>query len=161
MTITHFKGADVKVNGELPKVGTQAPDFSLVKTDLSNLQLSDLRGKKVILNIFPSIDTSVCATSVRKFNQKASTMENTVVLCISKDLPFAQARFCGAEGLNNVITLSDFRKTDFTDSYGLLMMDGPLAGLLARCIIVINEEGKIIYTQLVDEITNEPDYENV
>jgi len=161
MTITHFKGADVKVNGELPKVGTQAPDFSLVKTDLSNLQLSDLRGKKVILNIFPSIDTSVCATSVRKFNQKASTMENTVVLCISKDLPFAQARFCGSEGLNNVITLSDFRKTDFTDSYGLLMMDGPLAGLLARCIIVINEEGKIIYTQLVDEITNEPDYENV
>lgn len=159
MAITHFQGAVVHTSGNLPKIGSKATDFSLVKGDLSTMTLADVKGKKVVLNIFPSIDTGVCAASVRHFNEAASNLKNTVVLCISKDLPFAQSRFCGAEGLNNVVTLSEFRNNDFSNAYGVLEMDGPLAGLLARAVVVIDENGIVKYTQLVDEITTEPNYE--
>ena len=158
MSIIHFKGMEVHTNGELPKIGVSAPTFSLIKNDLSTLALSDLKGKKVILNIFPSIDTGVCAASVRRFNKEAASLTNVVVLCISKDLPFAQARFCGAEGIENVITGSDFRTQTFAEQYGILQLDGILAGLLARAVVVIDENGIVKYTQLVDEITTEPDY---
>ena len=156
---THFKGTAVKTNGELPKVGSSAPNFSLVKGDLSTLSLADLKGKRVLLNIFPSIDTGTCAASVRRFNKEAAGLANTMVLCISKDLPFAQSRFCGAEGIDQVITLSDFRTSEFADNYGVLQADGVLLGLLARAVVVINEEGKVLYSELVNEITEEPDYE--
>ncbi len=159
MATVTFKGTPCNLSGELPAAGSAAPEFSLVNGDLATITLKEFTGKKVILNIFPSIDTSVCATSVRTFNKKASELANTVVLCISKDLPFAQGRFCGAEGLKDVITLSDFRTADFVDKYGLLITDGPLAGLLARAVVVINEEGKITYTELVPEIAQEPDYD--
>ena len=145
--------------GELPAVSTKAPNFSLVGTDLSVKTLEDFAGKRVVLNIFPSVDTPTCATSVRKFNEEVSKLENTVVLCISRDLPFAQNRFCGAEGLDNVIMLSDFRAGEFGKTYGVELVDGPLKGLLARAVIVLNEEGKIVYTELVSEITTEPNYE--
>ena len=159
MGTTKFKGQPVKVAGEFIKVGEKAPDFELVKADLSTLSLKDLKGKKVILNIFPSIDTGVCATSVRKFNQLAANLKDTIVLAISKDLPFASGRFCSVEGIENVIPLSDFRKTDFDKNYGVLIEDGPLAGLLARSIVVIDPDGKVIYTEMVPEITEEPNYE--
>lgn len=133
-------------------------DFELLKTDLSTVKLSDFAGKKIILNIFPSIDTGTCATSVRKFNTKANELENTVVLCVSRDLPFAQKRFCGAEGLENVHPLSDFRTGKFGDDYGLTITTGPLAGLHSRVVIVINENGEIIYTEQVSEIADEPNY---
>jgi len=139
-------------------VGTEAPDFVLVKSDLSEVTLSGLKGKHVVLNIFPSIDTGVCAASVRRFNKEASALNNTTVLCISADLPFAAGRFCGAEGLENVITLSTFRDSSFADQYGVLMTDGPLRGLLARAVVVVNPEGKVVYTELVPEIAQEPDY---
>lgn len=154
-----FKGNEIHTNGTLPAVGAEAPNFTGVKSDLSELSLNDLKGKKVILNIFPSLDTSVCATSVRKFNQKAASLPNTVVLAISKDLPFAQGRFCSAEGITNVIPLSAFRCDCFENKYGVLMTDGPLKGLLARAVVVVDENGKIIYTELVPEITQEPNYE--
>lgn len=154
-----FKGNDIHTNSTLPAVGAEAPNFTGVKSDLSELSLIDLKGKKVILNIFPSLDTSVCATSVRKFNQKAASLPNTVVLAISKDLPFAQGRFCSAEGITNVIPLSAFRSDDLENKYGVLMTDGPLKGLLARAVIVVDEQGKIIYTELVPEIAQEPNYE--
>ena len=142
------------------KAGTSAPEFTLVKGDLSNYTLKDGKGKYLILNIFPSMDTGVCATSVRKFNQLAANQPNTVVLAISKDLPFAQGRFCTTEGITNVIPLSDYRYTsDFAEKYGVLMTDGPLAGLLARSVVVIDPEGKVVYTELVPEITQEPNYE--
>ncbi|MDR2684991.1 MAG: thiol peroxidase [Prevotellaceae bacterium] len=157
--ITHFKSTEVHTNGELPKVGTIAPNFTLVKNDLSPLSLSEFRGKKVILNIFPSIDTGVCAMSVRRFNKEAAELKNTAVLCISKDLPFAQGRFCGAEGIENVITLSDFRTDEFVKNYGVLQTDGVLAGLLARAVVVIDENCVVKHTQLVEEITTEPNYE--
>lgn len=156
-----FKGTPVNTQGELPKTGKKAPDFTLVKGDLSNLKLSDLKGKRIVLNIFPSLDTSVCATSVRKFNEMASKLKNTVILAISKDLPFAQSRFCTTEGINNVIAVSDFRGTDFSKNYGIQMADGPLAGLLARSVVVIDENGEIIYEELVPEIAQEPNYEAV
>ena len=156
---TKFKGAPVHLIGEFVRVGAKAPNFELVKADLSSLSLESLKGKKVLLNIFPSLDTAVCATSVRKFNQKAADLSNTVVLAISKDLPFAQSRFCTTEGIKNVETLSDFKYSNFSEAYGLRMSDGPLAGLLARAVIVINEDGEVIYTELVPEITQEPDYE--
>lgn len=159
MATTKFKGTPVALIGEFVMNGNKAPDFKLTKTDLSTLSLSDLKGKKVILNIFPSLDTSVCATSVRKFNKMAAALNNTAVLAISKDLPFAHARFCTTEGIDNVIPLSDFRVSGFDKAYGVLMEDGPLYGLLARSVVVINEEGEIIYTELVPEITQEPDYE--
>ncbi|MCI1780063.1 MAG: thiol peroxidase [Bacteroidales bacterium] len=160
MATTHFKGSIVKTNGELPPVGSQAPDFNLVKNDLSTVSLRDFKGRKLILNIFPSLDTGVCATSVRKFNKEAASLPNTSVLCISRDLPFAQARFCGVEGIKNAITLSEYRDSNFSKSYGVLQLEGPLQGLLARCVIVLDEKGIVKYTQLVDEITNEPDYQS-
>ncbi len=156
-TIT-IKGNEVHTTGNLPQTGEQAPEFSLVASDLSEKQLSDYKGKKVVLNIFPSIDTNTCAMSVRKFNQEASKLENTVVLCISRDLPFAQGRFCAAEGLENVITLSAFR-SGFGKDYGLEFADGPLRGLLSRVVLVLNESGKVVYQQQVSETTEEPDYE--
>lgn len=159
MAVTHFKGAVVNTNGELPKVGSKAPAFTLVKNDLSTLSLSELRGKKIVLNIFPSLDTSVCATSVRKFNQEAANLKNTVVLCVSRDLPFAQARFCGVEGIENAITVSEFRDNKFSSAYGVMQMDGPLEGLLARAVVVLDEAGIVKYSHLVDEIAEEPDYD--
>lgn len=154
-----LKGNAVSTSGDLPSTGSAAPDFKLVKTDLSEVSLSDFKGKKVVLNIFPSIDTGTCATSVREFNKKASELDNTVVLCISKDLPFAQARFCGAEGIDKVETLSAFRSDTFAKDYGIEMTDGPLKGLTARSVVVLDAEGKVTYTQLVSEIVDEPDYE--
>lgn len=156
---TKFKGNPVSLVGSLVKVGDKAPEFTLVKRDLSTFNLSELKGKKVILNIFPSLDTSVCATSVRQFNVLASKMENTVVLAISKDLPFAHERFCTTEGINNVVALSDFRSPEFAKDYGVLMGDGPLVGLLARTVVVIDENGVVSYVELVPEITQEPDYD--
>ncbi len=158
-TIT-FKGNPVETNGNIPSIGTEVPDFSLVQTDLAELSLRSLRGKRVILNIFPSLDTSVCAASVRKFNKEASHLNNTVVLAISKDLPFAHARFCTTEGIENLKPLSAFRSTDFDKNYGILMVDGPLKGLLARTVIIIDETGQVIYEELVPEITQEPNYES-
>ena len=152
-------GNPINTIGELPKVGTKAPEFQLVKNDLSITELSNYKGSKVILNIFPSIDTGTCATSVRTFNAKASSLENTKVLCISRDLPFAQKRFCGAEGLENVINLSDFKNGTFGKDYGLEIIDGPLAGLHSRAIVVIDENGTVKYTEQVSEIANEPNYE--
>lgn len=158
MAITSFKGQPVKLIGEFVKVGAVAPDFKLVKTDLSSFSLSELAGKRVILNIFPSLDTAVCATSVRKFNELAASLPDTVVLAISKDLPFAHARFCTTEGIKNVIPLSDFRLSEFDEEYGVRMADGPLKGLLARAVVVIGKDGRVAYTELVPEITQEPDY---
>ncbi len=126
---------------------------------MSEIKLSDLKGKRVVINIFPSIDTGVCAASVRRFNKEASELKNTVVLCLSQDLPFAQARFCGAEGLTNVVTVSTFRNPEFNQGYGMLLKDGPMAGLMARSVVVLDEEGKVVYTELVSEVTNEPNYE--
>jgi len=153
-----FKGSPVATSGDLPKVGTSAPDFSLTKVDLSPIAKNDLLGKNVVLNIFPSIDTGVCATSVRKFNQEASKLPNTVVLCVSKDLPFAMKRFCGAEGIDKVQTASSFKGKDFGKDYGVTMTDGPLAGLFARAIVVFDKSGKVAYTELVPEIAQEPNY---
>ncbi len=159
MKTTKFKGNPVKVAGKFLEKGEVAPDFELVKTDLASLSLKDLKGKKVVLNIFPSLDTGVCATSVRKFNKLAAESPDAVVLAISKDLPFAHARFCTVEGIENVIPLSDFRASGFDAAYGVLMEDGPLKGLLARAVVVIGEDGKVVYSELVPEITHEPDYE--
>ena len=154
-----LKGNPVNTSGNLPSKNTQAPDFTLVKSDLGKLTLSELKGKKLILNIFPSLDTSVCATSVRKFNQIAAGKINTVVLAISKDLPFAHGRFCTTEGITNVVTLSGFRDSSFGKLYGVDIIDGPLAGLYARSVVVLDEKSKVVYTQLVPEITQEPDYD--
>ena len=154
-----LKGNTINTIGNLPEVGTMAPYFTLVKNDLSEGSLADYKGKKVILNIFPSLDTGTCAASVRRFNQEASQLDNTVVLCISKDLPFAQARFCGAEGLEDVHNMSDFRTGQFGKDYGVEIADGPLAGLESRAVVVVDEEGKVIYTEQVPEIVDEPDYD--
>lgn len=159
MATVTFLNNPVHTAGELPQKGTTAPKFELVKGDLSTLTDEELRGKRVLLNIFPSLDTSVCATSVRKFNQKAAQMKNTLVLAVSKDLPFAQSRFCATEGIDNVVAVSAFRSTKFGKEYGVELIDGPLAGLLCRAVIIIDESGKIMYEQLVPEITHEPDYE--
>lgn len=155
-----LKGNPINTIGNLPEKGSKAPDFTMVKNDLSMGSLSDYKGKKVVLNIFPSIDTGTCAASVRKFNQEASKLDNTVVLCISKDLPFAQTRFCGAEGLEDVINFSDFRTGEFGKNYGVEIADGPLAGLESRAVVIVNEEGVITYTQQVPEIIDEPDYKS-
>jgi thiol peroxidase len=152
-------GNAINTSGELPKVGTKAPEFQLVKNDLSIASLADFAGSKLVLNIFPSIDTGTCATSVRTFNAKASALENTKVLCISRDLPFAQKRFCGAEGLENVINLSDFKTGSFGKDYGLEITDSILAGLHSRVIIVLDENGIVKYTEQVPEIADEPNYE--
>lgn len=158
MAQTKFLGQPVQLAGELPAVGTQAPDFTLTGKDLKDVSLEDFKGKRVVLNIFPSVDTDVCATSVRKFNAEANELPNTVVLCISADLPFASARFCAANGLDNVVTLSGFR-SDFGKKYGVEILDGPMRGLYARSLVVIDETGKVIGTQVVDDITHEPDYD--
>lgn len=154
-----LKGNPINTIGNLPKKGTKAPAFTLVKDDLSVKSLSDYKGQKVVLNIFPSLDTGTCAASVRRFNAEASKLENTVVLCISKDLPFAQARFCGAEGLKNVHNLSDFRTGQFGKDYGVEILDGPLAGLESRAVVILDEAGTVMYTQQIPEIVDEPNYE--
>lgn len=153
-------GNPIHTAGELPAVGSKAPDFKLVQTDLSEVSLGDYKGTRLVLNIFPSIDTGVCATSVRTFNQKAGELTNTKVLCISKDLPFAQKRFCGAEGIENVVNLSDFKEGAFGKDYGLTITDGPLAGLHSRAIVVVDENGVITHTEQVPEIAQEPNYES-
>lgn len=155
-----FKGSPLNTSGDLPSVGSKAPEFTLVKSDLSEVSLADLTGKNIVLNIFPSIDTGVCATSVRKFNKEAANLTNTVVLAVSADLPFAGGRFCGAEGIENVHTASVFRSPEFAQKYGVLMVDGPLKGLLARAVVIINPQGNISYTELVPEIGQEPDYQS-
>jgi thiol peroxidase len=157
-TIT-FKGGAINTSGSLPPVGSKAPDFKLVKSDLSETSLADYKGKKVILNIFPSLDTSVCASSVRKFNAEAEKQPNTVVLCISRDLPFAHSRFCSVEGLKNVVSLSEYRDDNFSKAYGIKITDGPLAGLFSRAIVVVSEDGVVKYTEQVPEIAQEPNYE--
>ncbi len=155
-----LKGNPIHTSGELPEIGKTAKDFSLTDKTLQDKSLNDFKGKKLVLNIFPSLDTPVCAASVRRFNSEAEKMENTTVLCISRDLPFAHSRFCEAEGLDNVITLSELRELKFGEDYGLRITDGPMKGLLARVVIILDEEQKIIYTELVPEITQEPDYES-
>lgn len=154
-----LKGNAIQTIGELPAVGTKAPDFELIKNDLSKVSLKDFAGSRLVLNIFPSLDTSTCAASVRHFNKAAADLKNTKVLCISRDLPFAQARFCGVEGIDNAITLSDFVSGQFGKDYHLLMTTGPLANLLSRCVVVLDENHKVIYTQQVPEIVDEPNYD--
>lgn len=153
-----LKGNTVHTSGQLPAVGSQLKDFKLVKEDLSEKNLNNYQGKKLVLNIFPSVDTGVCATSVRKFNEQASSLDNTAVVNISKDLPFALKRFCAAEGIENADALSDFRGS-FGDDYGVTITDSPMQGLLSRAVIVANENGEVIYTEQVPEITQEPDYD--
>jgi thioredoxin-dependent peroxiredoxin len=159
MAETAFKGTPVSLAGEIPKPGAFAPDFSLVGKDMSDVTLKDYAGKTVVLNVFPSIDTEVCAMSVRKFNAEIADFDNAVVICVSADLPFAHGRFCGAEGLDYVVTASTFRSPDFGEAYGLRIAEGPLAGLMARAVLVIDGQGKVVYTQLVPNIAQEPDYE--
>lgn len=160
MATVTLGGNEIHTSGNLPETGTKAPDFTLVKGDLSTTSLSDYKGSKVVLNIFPSVDTGTCAASVRKFNEKAAGLENTKVICISRDLPFAQNRFCGAEGLSNVVTASDFRDGGFGTAYGLNFTDGPLTGLHSRAVVVLDEEGTVVYTEQVAEIKDEPNYDN-
>ncbi len=160
MATVTLKGNPFKTSGELPATGNRAPDFTLVKTDLSELSLSDFKGKRVVLNIFPSVDTPTCAQSVREFNAKAGSLENTEVVCVSEDLPFALARFCGAEGLDQVTPASAFR-SEFAEDYGVRMVEGPLTGLDARAVVVVDENGQVAYTQLVEEVSEEPDYDSV
>ncbi|APF20788.1 thiol peroxidase [Caldithrix abyssi DSM 13497] len=154
-----LKGNPINTIGELPAIGNTAPDFSLTTTDLGDVHLKDFSGQRLVLNIFPSLDTEVCATSVRKFNEMAANLENTKVLCISMDLPFAHKRFCTTEGIENVISLSELHERGFGESYGVRIIDGPLRGLFTRAVVVIDEKGKVIYTELVPEITQEPNYE--
>lgn len=159
MATIKFKGNDVHTSGTLPAVGQKAPDFKVVGSDLSELNLASFAGKTLILNIFPSIDTAVCASSVRKFNELASSVPNATVLCVSMDLPFAHNRFCGAEGLQNVKTASDFRYQDIGKAYGVRIMDGPLAGLLARSVVVVSPDGTVKHSELVPDIGQEPNYD--
>lgn len=154
-----LKGNPIKTNGELPSVDSQAPNFSLVSKELEDISLNDFAGKKKLLNIVPSLDTPVCATSTRKFNETAGKRTDCVVLVISADLPFAAGRFCSTEGLENVVTLSMMRSKNFAKDYGVLIEDGPLAGITARALVVLDEQNKVIFSQLVPEIVQEPDYE--
>jgi thiol peroxidase len=156
-TIT-LKGNPIHTVGELPRIGDKAPAFSLTNKELGEVALDTFAGKRVVLNIFPSLDTGVCAASVRRFNKEAADLANTVVLCISMDLPFAQARFCGAEGLERVITLSGFRSPAFGEAYGVRLTDGPLAGLYSRAVVVLDGQGSVLHTEQVPEIAQEPDY---
>jgi thiol peroxidase len=158
MTTVTLQGNPFETVGELPAVGAKAPDFQLVKADLSVVSLADYAGSRLILNIFPSVDTGTCATSVRTFNSRASSLENTKVLCVSADLPFAIGRFCGAEGIENVDSASSFRAT-FGADYGVSIATGPLAGLLSRSVVVVDESGTVLYTQQVAETVDEPDYD--
>lgn len=157
-TIT-LEGNAINTNGDLPAVGSCAPDFHLVTTDLNDVSLADYRGRKKLLNIVPSLDTGVCATSTKKFNELVGSREDVVVLIISADLPFAMARFCSAEGTDKVVPLSMMRSRNFAKDYGVLIQDGPLAGITARAVVVIDENDKVLYTELVPEITQEPDYD--
>lgn len=159
MAIITLQGNPIKTSGNLPTVGQQAPNFQLTGVNLQPLSLDQLKGKRVILNIFPSVDTGVCAASVRRFNQEAAGIENTQVVCVSRDLPFAQQRFCGAEGIENVVSASDFATGAFSQDYGVMITEGPFAHLSARAVVVLDEQGKVIYTELVPEIANEPNYE--
>lgn len=159
MAQTKLGEAIVHTGGELPAVGAAAPDFTLNGADLKDVQLKDFAGKKVILNIFPSIDTRVCATSVREFNKRAASVANTTVLCISRDLPFAFSRFCAAEGIDKVVCLSDYKYPAFGEAYGVKLTDGGFAGLFARAVVVIGEDGKVKYNEMVPQIGQEPDYE--
>lgn len=161
METVYFKGKPCHTYGTLPRVGEKAPCFTLVRPDLAEIHCSDFPGKRVVLNIFPSLDTPVCATSVRRFNEELSGLKDTVVLCVSMDLPFAAGRFCSAEGLDRVIPASAFRSPMFAQKYGVQIVDGPLAGLLARSVVVIDDNRRVIYSQLVEEITDEPDYRGV
>lgn len=154
-----LKGNSFNTVGDLPAVGADAPDCTLVGKDLSDVVLGSYKGKRVVLNIFPSLDTDVCAASVRRFNSEAAGLDNTVVVCVSMDLPFAHGRFCTTEGLDNVVTASDFRGSAFGQAYGVKIADGPLAGLLARSVVVVNEEGDVVFSQLNAETVEEPDYE--
>jgi len=153
-----LKGNPIHTVGELPAVGSQAPDFTLVKGDLAELTLASLKGQRVVLNIFPSIDTGTCAASVRNFNQRAAALENTLVINVSMDLPFAMTRFCGAEGIDNVDVGSAFR-SDFGQQYGVTFVDGPLTGLFSRAVVVLNEAGQVLHIEQVSELVNEPDYD--
>ena len=155
-----FKGTPVQTVGNLPAKGSKAPDFTLTKTDLSDVSLKEFAGKKKILNIVPSLDTGTCAASAKRFEKEAGSLANTVVLTISKDLPFASKRFCGSEGIENVITLSQLRNDTFGSAYGVTMADGPLAGLLSRAVLVLDESDTVIYTEQVPEIAQEPDYDS-
>lgn len=154
-----LKGNSIKTIGKLPKIGKKAPKFKLVKTDLSTARLKDFKGKKVLLNITPSVDTGICAASMRKFNEVAAGLENTVVVNVSKDLPFAHSRFCAAEGIENVVTLSDFVTGKFGKRYGVTIKNGPMKGLHSRAIVIVDPDGLVTYTEQVPEITQEPDYE--
>lgn len=158
MATVTFQGEPINTNGDLPEVGSQAPDFLLVDKRLKDVSLAAFAGKKKLLNIVPSLDTPVCATSTKKFNDYARDHSDTTMLIISADLPFAQSRFCGNEGLKNVVTLSMMRSRDFARDYGVLIEDGPLASLSARAIVVLDQENKVVYTELVPEIGDEPDY---
>lgn len=158
MQTIFFQGTPCHTYGNIPAVGTKAPAFILAGKDLNEVKLSDFEGKRVVLNIFPSLDTPVCATSVRRFNKEVTELDNTVVVCISMDLPFAMGRFCTTEGLDNVVVASAFRSPIFVEQYGMQIVDGPLAGLLARAVIVLDKDHKVIFSDLVEEITNEPDY---
>lgn len=159
METIYFQGTPCHTYGNIPAVGSEAPGFQLVDKDLKDLRSTDYKGKRIVLNIFPSLDTPVCAMSVRHFNKEASALDNVAVVCVSMDLPFAQARFCAANNIENVSVASAFRAPKFTEDFGLQMIDGPLAGLLARAVIVIDENGKVVFSDLVNEITHEPDYE--
>ncbi|MDO5746465.1 MAG: thiol peroxidase [Actinomycetaceae bacterium] len=158
MAITHFLGEETPTSGDLPKVGDKLIDFELVGNDMNPVNLADFKGKRIVLNIFPSVDTGICASSVRHFNEAAAKLDNTAVVCISKDLPFALGRFCGAEGIDNVTTASAFRSM-FGEDYGIVLEGSPIKGLLARTVIVADADGTILHVQLVDEIKTEPDYE--
>jgi thiol peroxidase len=159
MATIALEGNEIHTVGDLPATGADAPAFTLTNSELTDVSLADYSGKKIILNIFPSIDTGVCAKSTRRFNAVVNGLENTVALCISADLPFAASRFCGAESLNEVDTLSTFRNPAFGDDYGVRISDGPIAGLMSRAVVIIDESGKVSYTEQVPEITQEPDYD--
>lgn len=159
MAETALRGNPVQTSGDLPAVGSAAPAFTLTGSDLAPVSSESLSGQRIVLNIFPSVDTPTCATSVRTFNERAAEMENTTVLCVSADLPFAQGRFCGAEGIENVKTASTFKNADFLANYGVGMVDGPLEGLCARAVVVLDESGTVVHQELVAEIADEPNYD--
>lgn len=159
MSTVTLRGTSIDVNGQFPQPGTAAPEFTLVDKGLADVTLESFGAGRKVLNIFPSVDTATCAASVRRFNELASKLEDTVVLCVSADLPFAQARFCGAEGLENVVTLSTLRHTDFLNDYGVAIASGPMVGLAARAVVVLDADNKVTHAQLVPEIADEPDYE--
>lgn len=159
MATINFKGNPIQTDGEFPQVGSQAPEFKMIKSDLSEVSLADLKGKKIIFNIFPSVDTAVCALQLKTFSQKAAKLDNVVLLFASMDLPFALNRFCAAEGVENAMTVSDFRYHSLAESYGVKMTDGPLSGLYARATLVLDENHNIVYSELVSDVVNEPDYD--